>query len=223
MTEGYDHLHTGSRCAVCAQRIGAEAKPAPVVLPEWVKAVLILTCVFSAVTFVRFVVELGDGLGGLEIGRPAFVHQREPLCTRGGFVHQSHRLVESGRSVLFTPAYRLVQDMLAAKRDLDLPRMLRKLDNIDFLLIDDLGYLPQGAEESEVLFTLIAERYERRSLGITSNLVFSQWEKVFANPMATAAAIDRIVHHSAILEFDVPSYRTGAAQQRLQQEVYRQE
>ena len=133
-----------------------------------------------------------------------------------------HRLVESGRSVLFTPAYRLVQDMLAAKRDLDLPRMLRKLDNIDFLLIDDLGYLPQGAEESEVLFTLIAERYERRSLGITSNLVFSQWEKVFANPMPTATAIDRIVHHSAILESDVPSYRTGAAQKRLQQEVYRQ-
>ena len=107
-----------------------------------------------------------------------------------------HRLVESSRSVLFIPAYRLVQDMLAAKRDLELPRMLRKLDNFDLLVIDDLGYLPQGAEESEVLFTLIAERYERRSLGITSNLVFSEWEKVFANPMATAAAIDRIVHHS---------------------------
>ena len=104
--------------------------------------------------------------------------------------------------------------MLAAKRDLELPRMLRKLDNFDLLVIDDLGYLPQGAEESEVLFTLIAERYERRSLGITSNLVFSEWEKVFANPMATAAAIDRIVHHSVILEFDVPSYRTNAAQNR---------
>ena len=125
-----------------------------------------------------------------------------------------HRLVESGRSVLVIPAYRLVQDMLAAKRDLELPRMLRKLDNFDLLVIDDLGYLPQGAEESEVLFTLIAERYERRSLGITSNLVFSEWEKVFANPMATAAAIDRIVHHSVILEFDVPSYRTSAAQNR---------
>ena len=99
--------------------------------------------------------------------------------------------------------------MLAAKRDLELPRMLRKLDNFDLLIIDDLGYLPQGAEESEVLLTLIAERYERRSLGITSNLVFSQWEKVFANPMATAAALDRIVHHSVILEFDVPSYRTN--------------
>ena len=125
-----------------------------------------------------------------------------------------HRLVQSGRSVLFIPAYRLVQDMLAAKRDLDLPRMLRKLDNYDLLVIDDLGYLPQGAEESEVLFTLIAERYERRSLGITSNLVFSEWEKVFSNPMATAAAIDRIVHHSVILEFDLPSYRTSEAQRR---------
>ena len=84
--------------------------------------------------------------------------------------------------------------------------------------------MPQGAEESEVLFTLIAERYERRSLGITSNLVFSQWEHIFANPMATAAAIDRVVHHSVILEFDVPSYRTGVAQQRGQKkEVNRQE
>ena len=92
-----------------------------------------------------------------------------------------------------------------------------------FLLLDDLGYLPQGAEESEVLFTLIAERYERRSLGITSNLVFSQWEHIFANPMATAAAIDRVLHHSVILEFDVPSYRTGVAQKRGQeQEVNRQ-
>ena len=134
-----------------------------------------------------------------------------------------HRLVEAGHSVLFAPAYRLVQELLAAKRDLDLPHRLRKLNNFDFLLLDDLGYLPQGAEESEVLFTLIAERYERRSLGITSNLVFSESERIFANPMATAATIDRVVHHSVILEFDVPSYRTNAAQQRAQaEEVNRQ-
>ncbi len=131
-----------------------------------------------------------------------------------------HRPVEAGHSVLFAPAYHLVQELLAAKRDLDLPR---RLGNFDFLLLDDLGYLPQGAEESEVLFTLIAERYERRSLGMTSNLVFSEWERIFANPMVTAAAIDRVVHHSVILEFDVPSYRTDAAQQRGQaEEVNRQ-
>ena len=115
--------------------------------------------------------------------------------------------MEAGHSVLFAPAYRLVQELLAAKRDLNLPLRLRKLDNFDFLLLDDLGYLPQGAE-----------RYERRSLGITLNLVFSEWERIFANPMATAAAIDRVVHHSVILEFDIPSYRTDAAQKRGQQE-----
>ena len=147
------------------------------------------------------------GINVLAFGMPG-TGKTHAMCAIG------HRLVESGRSVLFVPAYRLVQDMLAAKRDLELPRMLRKLDNFDLLVIDDLGYLPQEAEESEVLFTLIAERYERRSLGITSNLVFSEWEKVFANPMATAAAIDRIVHHSVILEFDVPSYRTDAARNR---------
>jgi DNA replication protein DnaC len=122
-----------------------------------------------------------------------------------------HRLVEQGHAVLFVPAYQLVQELLAAKRDLALPRALRRLDQFDALVLDDLGYLRQRAEEAEVLFTLIAERYERRSLLVTSNVVFSQWDQIFHNPMATAAAIDRIVHHSVILEFDVPSYRTDAA------------
>lgn len=122
--------------------------------------------------------------------------------------------MESGRSVLFVPAYRLVQDKLAVKRDLELPRMLGKLDNFGLPVVGDLGFLPTGAEESEVLFTLIAERYERKSLGITSNLVFSVSERVFADPRVTAAVIDRVVHHSVILEFDVPSYSTNAAQNR---------
>ena len=130
-----------------------------------------------------------------------------------------HRLVEPGYSVLFPPAYRLVQELLAARRDLQLPTALRKMDNFDFLVLDDLGYLTQGAAESEVLFTLMAERYERRAIGITSNLVFSQWDQTFQNPMATAAAIDRVVHHSVILEFDVPSYRTSEAKGRQQNET----
>ena len=93
------------------------------------------------------------GINVLAFGLPG-TGKTHALCALG------HRLVEAGHSVLFAPAYRLVQELLAAKRDLDLPRQLRKLDNFDFLLLDDLGYLPQGAEESEVLFTLIAERYE---------------------------------------------------------------
>ena len=118
-------------------------------------------------------------------------------------------MIEAGHSVLFTPAYKLVQDLLAAKRDLALPKALRKLDAYDLLILDDIGYIKQRPDEVEVLFTLMAERYERRSLMITSNLVFSEWDQIFQNPMTTAAAIDRLVHHSVILEFDVPSYRSA--------------
>jgi DNA replication protein DnaC len=125
-----------------------------------------------------------------------------------------HALVEAGHPVRFTPTYQLIQELLAAKRDLELPRLLRKLDTYELLILDDLGYVRQTAEEAEVLFTLLAERYERRSVLITSNLVFSEWERIFKNPMATAAAIDRLVHHAVILELAVPSYRTEDAKKR---------
>ena len=121
-----------------------------------------------------------------------------------------HALVESGRSVLFVPTFKLVQDLLVAKRDLELPRALRKLDKFDLLILDDIGYVQQNESEIEVLFTLMAERYERRSMLITSNLVFSEWDRIFRNPMTTAAAIDRVVRHSTILEFSVTSYRTAS-------------
>lgn len=125
-----------------------------------------------------------------------------------------HALVEAGHAVLFTPTYQLVQELLAAKKALTLPRALRRLDLFELIILDDLGYVAQAAEEAEVLFTLLAERYERKSVLITSNLVFSHWERIFGNPMATAAAIDRLVHHAVILEFDVPSFRTQGAQRR---------
>jgi DNA replication protein DnaC len=128
-----------------------------------------------------------------------------------------HALVCKGKSVLWTPTYTVVQELLAAKRDLDLPRKLRKLDQYDLLILDDIGYIKQSSEDAEVLFTLLAERYERRSTAITSNLVFSEWDRIFKNKMATSAAIDRLVHHSTILEFDVTSYRTEKAKKRKKQ------
>ena len=122
-----------------------------------------------------------------------------------------HALVEAGHAVLFTPTFQLVQELLVAKRDLELPRALRRLDLFDLVVLDDIGYVQQSPDEIEVLFTFLAERYERRSVLITSNLVFSEWERIFKNPMTTAAAIDRLVHHSVILEFAVPSYRSEKA------------
>ena len=151
-----------------------------------------------------------------ELARGDFLEQAENALAFGlPGVGKSHAacaignaLIEQGHSVLFRPAYQLVQELLAAKRDLLLPQKLRRLDSFELLILDDIGYVKQSAEEAEVLFTLIAERYERRSMLITSNLVFSEWERIFKEPMATAAAIDRLVHHAVILEFNGPSYRT---------------
>lgn len=120
-----------------------------------------------------------------------------------------HELVRRGRSVYFAPTFQLVQELLAAKRDLALPRALRRYDVFDLVVLDDVGYVQQSPEEAEVLFTLLAERYERKSIALTSNLVFSQWDRIFKNPMTTAAAVDRLVHHAVILEFDVPSFRSA--------------
>lgn len=125
-----------------------------------------------------------------------------------------HELIQRGYKVLFLPAYRLVQMLLIAKRDLALDKELRRLDRFDAVILDDLGYIQQEREEMEVLFTFLGERYERRSVIITSNLVFSQWDKIFKDPMTTAAAIDRVVHHAVILELTGASYRSEAAAKR---------
>lgn len=124
-----------------------------------------------------------------------------------------HELVNLGRSVFFTPTYRLVDRLLRARRDLQLEYELRHLDRFEVLILDDIGYVQQSRDEMEVLFTLLAERYERRSVVITSNLVFSQWDQIFKDPMTTAAAIDRVVHHSIIVEFgkEMSSHRADQA------------
>ncbi len=104
--------------------------------------------------------------------------------------------------------------LLRAKKDLLLERQLRRLEAFDVVILDDIGYLQQSREEMEVLFTFLSERYERRSVVITSNLVFSEWDKIFKDPMTTAAAIDRVVHHATILELTGPSIRAEEAHER---------
>jgi DNA replication protein DnaC len=159
----------------------------------------------------------------------AFVDARENVLAFGrsgsGKTHLlcgiAQELVRSGRKVLFSPCSLLVQDLLIAKRDLRLSRYLKRLSKFEVVIIDDLGYVQQSREEMEVLFTLLAERYERGSVMITSNLPFSKWESIFKDPMTTAAAIDRLVHHSVILELNIPSYRLEQAQ-RGQQPVVEQ-
>jgi DNA replication protein DnaC len=141
---------------------------------------------------------LADATNALAFGLPG-VGKSHAMCAVG------HALVDRGHPVLFMPTYSLVQELLAAKRNLELPRALR---------LDDVGYIQQSPDEAEILFTLLAERYERRSVVITSNLIFAQWDRIFRDQMATAAAIDRLVHHSVLLEFDVSSFRTEHAKRK---------
>lgn len=123
-------------------------------------------------------------------------------------------LVRCGHRVYFAPTALMVQELLRAKSELRLDRQLKKLSLFDALILDDIGYVQQDRQEMEVLFTLLAARYERGSVMLTSNLPFSKWEQIFKDPMTTAAAIDRIVHHSVILELNVPSFRMEQAQKR---------
>ena len=113
--------------------------------------------------------------------------------------------------VLFVPAFRLVTQLLAAKRDLKLPQAITRLQRFDAIVIDDIGYVQQSRDEMEVLFHFLAERYERKTVVITSNLVFSQWDRIFKDPMTTMAAVDRLVHHSTILDFCGQSVRSEKA------------
>ena len=123
----------------------------------------------------------------------------------------AQQLIQQGHSMLFTTCSLLVQQLLIAKRDLRLPKLTKQFSRFEGLIIDDLGYVQQSREEMEVLFTLLAERYERGSVLLTSNLAFSKWDQIFKDAMTTAAAIDRLVHHSVIIELNVPSYRVETA------------
>lgn len=145
----------------------------------------------------------GDNL--LAFGRPGR-GKTHLVCAIG------HELIHRGYRVLFIATYALVQRLLAAKRDLRLEEELGILDSFDAVILDDIGYVQQNRDEMEVLFTFLAERYERRTVMITSNLVFSEWDRIFKDPMTTAAAIDRLVHHSVILEMTGSSIRIEEAQ-----------
>jgi DNA replication protein DnaC len=179
----------------------------------------------------------GKTLGNLdEQILPAKIRRVLPTLLEGHFVERAENLLAFGlpgrgkthflaalgrelilrhrHPVLFIPTFKLVQQLLAAKRELRLERELKRLDRFAAVILDDLGYVQQDRQEMEVLFTFLAERYERRSVLITSNLVFSKWDQIFKDPMTTMAAIDRLVHHATILEFTNGSVRAPKTQAR---------
>jgi DNA replication protein DnaC len=157
------------------------------------------------------VMSLAEGTEWLDRGAnvllfgPPGVGKSHLVCALG------HALIDVGRRVLFSRCSELVQRLQAARRDLRLPQELAKLDRFDLLILDDLSYVRRDQAETSVLFDLIAERYERKSLAITANTPFSQWGEVFVDAAMTVAAVDRLVHHATILEMNAPSYRMRTA------------
>ncbi|ROZ74940.1 IS21-like element helper ATPase IstB [Ramlibacter sp. WS9] len=148
---------------------------------------------------------LDRGANVLLFGPPG-VGKSHLVCALG------HALVDAGRRVLFARCSEIVQRLQAARQELRLPQELAKLDRFDLLILDDLSYVRRDQAETSVLFELIAERYERKSLAVTANTPFSQWGDVFVEPAMTLAAVDRLVHHATILEMNVESYRRRTAQ-----------
>jgi DNA replication protein DnaC len=123
-------------------------------------------------------------------------------------------LVEHGYRVLFARTTDLVQRLQQARQALQLEAAIGKLDKYHLLVLDDISYTHKDQAETSVLFELIAARYERRSLLITANQPFAEWTRVFPDHAVMLAAIDRLVHHSVILEMNVESYRRRGAIQR---------
>ena len=177
---------------------------------------------------------LEKSLANFDLKRlPTKVSRQLKVLLEGGFLDRKENLLAFGnpgagkshllcaiaqelistraRKIKYTTCALLVQDLLIAKRELQLRQEIKKLAKYEGLIIDQMGYVQQSREEMEVLFTLLAERYERGSVLLTSNLPFSKWEDIFKDPMTTAAAIDRLVHHCIILELNIPSYRMEEA------------
>lgn len=153
-----------------------------------------------------------------------FIERKENLLVFGstgaGKTHLScaigHEVIKSEYSVLYKDTCDMVQQLLAAKKEYRLHEDYKELDKFQCIILDDIGYVKQSREEMDVLFNLLARRYERSSVIITTNLPFSKWDEIFQDPMTTAAAVDRLVHHSTILELNVESYRMQEAKERVQ-------
>ncbi|MEI6243099.1 MAG: IS21-like element helper ATPase IstB [Chlamydiota bacterium] len=156
-----------------------------------------------------------------------FIRQKENLLIFGNpGSGKTHLLCAIGQElirsqdmrVLFTTNSRLMQELLLAKKNLQLTKVLKKLTFYQGIILDDIGYVEQSKEEVEVLFTFISECYEKTSLLISSNLPFSKWDLIFKDQMMATAAVDRLIHHSVILEMNVTSYRMESSKEKQKKE-----
>lgn len=126
----------------------------------------------------------------------------------------AYRLMEQGIRALFMPTTAMVQRLQLARKEYKLADAIAKLSRVPLLILDDIGYVKKSEAETSVLFELIADRYENKSLIITSNQPFSEWDQIFPDNIMAVAAIDRLVHHSTIINVTDKSYRSKQSEER---------
>jgi len=152
----------------------------------------------------------------------AFVREGGNVVLYGSFgVGKSHlaiglgiALCEAGFRCMFSSTQGIITALEEAQKTLTLAALYRKLERYDVLILDELGYTPQSKEGADLFFQLISQRYERKSLVITTNLPYSEWDKVFLNAVTTAAAVDRIIHNCETLNIQGSSYRAEQAKKK---------
>lgn len=157
------------------------------------------------------------------LGTGEFVRQAANVVFYGSFgLGKTHlaialtgMLCEAGFKCLFTSTHGLISQLQVAKRDLTLASLFKRLDSYDLIACDELGYVPHDQDGADLFFQLISQRSERKSLLITTNLTYSEWEQVFLNPRTTAAAVDRIIHNCETFNIGGPSWRELDAKKRL--------
>jgi len=127
----------------------------------------------------------------------------------------TEKLCALGYKCLFSSTHQLVSQLVAAKRDLTLISLLKRLDKYDLITADELGYVPHDQEGGDLFFQLISQRSERKSILITTNLTYSEWGEVFGNMRTTKAAVDRVIYNCETFNITGPSWRERTAQKRM--------
>lgn len=167
-----------------------------------------------------------EGINKVQVTRLAegdFIKKSGNVVLYGTFgVGKSHlaeaitrNICQKGYRGIFTSLAVLTEELLTAQKSLTLAQVFRKYDRFDLITIDELGYTPSYREGADLFFQLISQRYERKSIMITTNLTYSEWDKVFLNPITTAAAVDRIIHHCETFNIKGPSWRSEEAKRNM--------
>ncbi|WP_164214791.1 IS21-like element helper ATPase IstB [Virgibacillus sp. YIM 98842] len=161
-------------------------------------------------------IQIPQGIDRDSILQGEFINKKENLILYGGVgtgktylatligLNAIHRY---GTKVKFFTLASLANKLIEANQNGSLPRLIKQLEKLELLILDELGYIPLHKEGAELLFQVISMCYENKSLVITTNLQFGQWNHVFGDPILTEAVIDRLIHHSHLLLFNGESFR----------------